>query len=108
MTTEAQDRIRQSRIDDHLRGLLATEPGRRTLWWLIDERAGIGTTESTYCGADTHRSAYLEGRRAERVEMLRECQRVGPSESVQMMAEATRRRAAEHAELTDGGRGKAD
>lgn len=85
--------------DADLATALSTEAGRRLLWQIIEGYVG-----STFAGEETHRSAFLEGRRSIRVELADDCMRVSPSEYVLMLREAVDRRAEMAlAESTDGG-----
>jgi hypothetical protein len=81
---------RQLQVEQDLRELVRLPAGRRFLWALIDERADLTTT--TFCGADTHRSAYLEGRRSIGVDLVNQLRRVAPSDYVHMVGEAVSRR----------------
>lgn len=82
---------RQLEASEDLRWLMSTERGRRLAWALIDERCGaVGIS---FAGEATHETAYREGRRSIGVALLAECQRLAPSDSVQMLQEAVSRRA---------------
>lgn len=75
--------------DEDLRTMLGTPEGRRVLWALIQHRAGA--FRDCFCKEDTHRTAYLEGRRSIALELVADIQRVSTSDYVHMLGEAARR-----------------
>lgn len=90
MSPETIQEIYRKQADTDLLNALGTPDGRRLLWQIIDERGGfLGVT---FCGESTHQSAFNEGRRSICVELVADCQRVAPSEYVQMLREAVYRR----------------
>lgn len=89
------DERAQQQADDDLREVMSTAGGRRFLWALLEERAG--TFRESYSGEQTHRAAYLEGRRSIALEITAECQRVDSPNYVHMLREALKRR--EHERL---------
>lgn len=73
----------QQQLDDDLRCVLATPPGRRFLWRLMTQS---GLSSASY--ADTDRAtARNEGRRAVAIALEAEVRRVSPSLYVQAMRE---------------------
>jgi hypothetical protein len=102
MTREQVVAFRKRQSDDDLRNALGTDHGRRLLSGVIENLTG-GTLTGTFCGEDTHRAAFLEGRRSIGVELLQECRRVSPADSAQMLTEAFRRQVEDQAmELGNG------
>jgi len=68
---------------DDIRNIMASAPGRRFVWRLID---GAGTFRAAFAG-DAWTTAYNEGRRAVGIALMLEAQRVASAEYVLMLTE---------------------
>lgn len=79
----------QRQADEDLRSVLSTVPGRRFVWRLVDGEAGVATP--SFAGEQTHGTAYREGKRAVGLQLVLDCQRVAPTDYVQMVSEAVSR-----------------
>lgn len=81
---------RKEQQDTDLRVAMSSVEGRRLIWRILDEIAGV--TEPSYTAGDTHETARREGRRSVGLDLLTEVQRIEPSRFVQMMNEEMQRR----------------
>lgn len=87
-----KDRLRQQRAD--LRAVMSTPAGRRFIWRLIDEVAGVFGPSWT----GSSETFYREGRRAVGIDLMREVQRTCPAEYVHALNEELAARASEEVE----------
>lgn len=93
---KALEDFERRKADSDLRQVLSEPVGRRFIWRLIDSTAGtFGYTEP----GDALFSAFVEGKRAIGVYLMRECQRVDPTNYVHMMAERLSEQREEQQEL---------
>jgi hypothetical protein len=78
------ERERQERIDKDLRAVMATPEGRRVVFWLVDELAGLAGDR----GFDAESRAVDSGRRAVGRDLVRRLGRVAPQDWVSAYVEA--------------------
>lgn len=81
-----REKLQRKQWEADLRAVLALPAGRRLLWALIEHRAGAHS--GTFCGENTHASAYAEGRRSIGREVMVEAQERVPDLYVRMVDEA--------------------
>ncbi len=84
---EQQERFRLALLQraDDLRFVMGSSDGRRFVYGLLDSANLFGSS----FGADAHTSAFLEGRRAFAVELVRQLQSESRDAYVLMISEAT-------------------
>lgn len=79
---QAEKRLARQREDD-LRELLSLPAGRRFVWRLVDEIAGVHGT--TFTG--NSQTFHLEGRRSVGIDLMLEIQRLDPGLWLQVVAD---------------------
>jgi hypothetical protein len=76
--------------DSDLRELMATAPGRRFLWRLVE--GWCGTYGSSFSGEQAALAAFTEGRRWVGIKVMEDCLRVAPASWVKLLTETFEQR----------------
>jgi hypothetical protein len=83
-----QEDLARTQARDDLKAVMSTPEGRRLMRHIIDARCQPGTT--SFAGEETHRTAFVEGRKDVGRELLGWCRRDVPAHWAQMVAEGLR------------------
>lgn len=85
MSEESRKEVAAHQRDEDLRAAMSTPAGRRLLFRIIDEVAGAHAASFS---ADALAMAFREGRRDVGLTLLREIQRVTPTEAVHLITDS--------------------